>query len=39
MPRYDLFHDSVRTALVRDGWTVTDDPFSIEYKSPVKKVI
>lgn len=32
MPRYDLFHDSVRTALAKDGWTITDDPFSIEYK-------
>ncbi|MCB0078938.1 MAG: XisH family protein [Anaerolineales bacterium] len=32
MPRYDLFHDTVRTALTKDGWTITHDPFLIEYK-------
>ncbi|MDQ4076776.1 MAG: fatty-acid synthase [Chloroflexota bacterium] len=32
MPRYDLFHDTVRAALLKDGWTITDDPFLIEYK-------
>ncbi|AEI48677.1 XisH family protein [Runella slithyformis] len=23
----DLYHDSVRTALEKEGWTITDDPF------------
>ncbi|BAY95651.1 MULTISPECIES: XisH family protein [unclassified Tolypothrix] len=25
----DLFHDIVRSALEKDGWTITDDPLSI----------
>lgn len=32
MPRYDLFHDTVRAALTKAGWIITDDPFLIEYK-------
>lgn len=32
MPRYDLFHNTVRAALIKAGWTITDDPFLIEYK-------
>lgn len=23
----DLFHDVVKTALIKDGWHITDDPF------------
>lgn len=30
MPARDLYHDCVRIALERDGWTVTDDPFVIK---------
>jgi hypothetical protein len=26
MPQRDAFHSTVRTALERDGWTITDDP-------------
>lgn len=26
----DLIHESVKTALIEDGWTITDDPFIIE---------
>jgi hypothetical protein len=26
----DLYHDNVRTALIKDGWTITDDPFSLK---------
>jgi hypothetical protein len=29
MPRYDAHHDVVKTALVKDGWTITHDPFII----------
>lgn len=29
MPRKDLYHDAVRTALENDGWTITDDPLTI----------
>jgi XisH protein len=29
MPRKDIYHESVRIALEKDGWTVTDDPLQI----------
>lgn len=29
MPRQDAYHKQVRTALEKDGWTVTHDPFTI----------
>ncbi|MEM7128618.1 MAG: element excision factor XisH family protein [Chloroflexota bacterium] len=32
MPRYDIYHEPVKQALIKDGWVVTDDPFLIEYK-------
>lgn len=32
MPRYDIYHEPVKRALVKDGWIITDDPFPIEYK-------
>lgn len=32
MPRLDIIHDAVKTALTKDGWTVTHDPYIIEYK-------
>lgn len=28
----DAYHQEVRRALVKDGWTITDDPFYILYK-------
>lgn len=28
----DIIHDAVRNALVKDGWTVTDEPFRIVYE-------
>lgn len=31
MPAADSIHDPVVTALQKDGWTVTDDPLTIEY--------
>ncbi|MGB5896843.1 MAG: XisH family protein [Geitlerinemataceae cyanobacterium] len=27
----DLFHDSVKTALQKDGWTITHDPYRLRY--------
>ena len=30
MPAKDLYHDTVKTALIKDGWTITDDPLSLE---------
>ena len=32
MPRLDAYHEVVRRALINDGWTITDDPFVIEYE-------
>ena len=29
MPAKDVYHDAVRNALVKDGWTITDDPFRL----------
>ena len=31
MPAKDTYHDAVRTALVRDGWTITHDPYTIVF--------
>ncbi len=31
MPRKDNIHDAVRNALIRDGWTITQDPLFLEY--------
>ncbi|KAF0249516.1 MAG: xisH [bacterium] len=32
MPQLDLYHNTVRNALIKDGWTITHDPFLIQYK-------
>ena len=32
MPQYDFYHDTVKNALVKDGWLITDDPFTIKFK-------
>lgn len=29
MPAKDIFHDCVKAALIKDGWTITHDPFSL----------
>jgi XisH protein len=26
----DLYHDTARIALIKDGWTITDEPFSLK---------
>ncbi len=31
MPARDLYHDTVRKALTRDGWTITDDPLKLPW--------
>lgn len=30
MPAKDIYHDTVRTALIKDGWTITDDPLKLK---------
>lgn len=32
MPAKDLYHDSVKTALIKDGWIITADPYFIKYE-------
>lgn len=32
MPRLDIIHDAVKNALMKDGWTITDDPYIIQYR-------
>ncbi|MBZ8181813.1 XisH family protein [Oscillatoria salina] len=31
MPAKDIYHDPVKKALIKDGWTITNDPLTIEY--------
>ncbi len=31
MPTKDIIYDTVKTALIKDGWTVTHDPFPIRF--------
>jgi len=35
MPKKDIYHDVVKTALIKDGWTITHDPFilSVGFRS------
>jgi len=32
MPRLDLYHNVVKIAVVKDGWTITDDPLQLQYQ-------
>ena len=32
MAKLDKIHDAVKNALVKDGWTITADPFRIEFE-------
>ncbi len=31
MPARDFYHDHVRNALIKDGWTITDDPYILKW--------
>jgi hypothetical protein len=31
MPARDIYHDAIRNALIKDGWTITDDPLHLQY--------
>jgi hypothetical protein len=28
----DIYHEAVKNALIKDGWTITADPYKIKYK-------
>lgn len=32
MPAKDVYHNAVKTALVKAGWTITADPYTIRYE-------
>jgi hypothetical protein len=32
MPAADFIHDAVKNALIKDGWTITADPYTIAYE-------
>jgi hypothetical protein len=32
MSAKDLYHDAVKTALIKDGWLILADPYRIQYK-------
>jgi hypothetical protein len=38
MPAKDLYHEHVKQALIKDGWTITDDPLSLPWGSTTLKV-
>ena len=31
MPAHDTFHEAVKRGLVKDGWTITHDPYPLEF--------
>lgn len=31
MPAKDIYHDAVRNALMKDGWIITHDPYTISF--------
>ena len=31
MPARDVIHDAVKSALIKDGWTITHDPYSLQF--------
>ena len=32
MPAFDLYHDAVKQALIKEGWTITADPYRIQFQ-------
>jgi XisH protein len=35
MPKLDIIHNSVKNALIKDGWSITDDPYIIQYRKTI----
>ncbi len=31
MPAKDIYHDAVKNALIKDGWTITHDPLKLQW--------
>ncbi|AFZ02001.1 XisH family protein [Calothrix sp. PCC 6303] len=32
MPAKDIYHDAIKNALIKDGWTIIADPYTIKYE-------
>jgi hypothetical protein len=32
MPAKDIYHEAVKNALIKDGWIITADPYTIKYQ-------
>lgn len=32
MPKLDIIHNAVKNALLKNGWSITDDPYVIQYR-------
>jgi hypothetical protein len=32
MPAKDIYHDVVKNALIKDGWTILADSYTLEYE-------
>ena len=35
MPAKDIYHDTVKNALIKDGWTITHDPLRLRWGSDI----
>ena len=35
MPAQDRIHPAVKNALIKDGWTITAEPFTIKYEDVI----
>ena len=33
MPAKDIYHDTVKNALIKDGWVITHDPLPLRWGS------
>jgi hypothetical protein len=38
MSAKDIFHESVKCGLVKDGWTITEDPLELEWEGVTVKI-
>jgi XisH protein len=38
MSAKDIFHESVKRGLVKDGWTITEDPLELEQEGVTVKI-
>ena len=39
MPAKDIFHNAIRSALIKDGWQITDDPLFIKASTRISLYI